>query len=92
MKTFTVEISEAEYKAFAHTALDPQDWINNIVHEYCRASMEKIFQDEVARMLQDPNIKEIPADREAVVLAANIESAAEIMARLNAETSPVINK
>jgi hypothetical protein len=38
--------------------------------------MEEIFQAEVARMLADPSVTEIPADREAVVIAANIESAA----------------
>jgi hypothetical protein len=39
--------------------------------------MEEIFQTEVQRMLADPNTTEIPADREAVVLAANIKTAAE---------------
>jgi hypothetical protein len=39
--------------------------------------MEEIFQMEVQRMLADPTITEIPADREAVVLAADIQSAEE---------------
>ena len=32
---------------------------------------------EVARMTADPDITSIPADKDAVVLAANIKSAAE---------------
>jgi len=77
MNTFTVELTDAELKALAFVAFDPQDWIDNAVHERCRIAMEEIFNMEVQRMLQDPSITEIPADREAVVLAANIKSAAE---------------
>lgn len=90
MKTFTVTVSDAEYKAFAYTALDPEDWVENVVREYCRTSMERVFQEEVARMLQDPNIKEIPADREAVVLAADIESAAETMERMTQRDEGIV--
>ena len=39
--------------------------------------MDEIFQMEVQRMLSDPNTTEIPADRETVVLAADIKTAAE---------------
>ena len=77
MNTFTVELTDAELKALAFVALDPQDWIDNAVHERCRVAMEEIFTMEVQRMVQDPSITEIPADREVVVLAANIKSAAE---------------
>jgi hypothetical protein len=80
MNTFTIQLTDAELKALAHIALDPQDWINNAVKERCRLAMEEIFQTEVQRMLADPDITEIPADRETVVLAANIKSATEINA------------
>ena len=46
--------------------------------------MEEIFQAEVARMLADPSVTEIPADREAVVLAADVLSAAERQASISA--------
>jgi hypothetical protein len=78
MNTFTVELTDAELKALAHTVWDPQDWIDNAVHEQCRRAIEEIFQKEVQRMLLDPSITEIPADREAVVLAADIKTAKEI--------------
>ena len=73
----TVTLTEAEAKALAYAAVSPQGWVDNAVHERCRIAMEEIFQIEVARMLADPNITEIPADREAVVLASNLPSAAE---------------
>ena len=77
MNTFTTTLTDAELKALAHVALDPQEWIDNAIHERCRLAMEEIFIAEVARMVADPSITEIPADREVVVLAADIKSAAE---------------
>lgn len=88
MNTFTVELTDAELKALAFVALDPQDWIDNAVHERCRIAMEEIFTMEVQRMVQDPSITEIPADREVVVLAANIKSAAERQAEY-VESAPL---
>ena len=73
----TITLTEAEAKALSYVALSPQEWAENAVHERARIAMEEIFQIEVQRMLADPNTTEIPADREAVVLAANLPSAAE---------------
>lgn len=73
----TITLTEAEAKALAYVAYSPQEWADNAVHERARIAMDEIFQIEVARMLADPNTTEIPADREAVVLAADIQSAAE---------------
>lgn len=72
-----ITLTEAETKALAYVAFDPQEWAENAVKERARIAMEEIFQEEVVRMLADPNTKEIPADREVVVLAANIKTAAE---------------
>jgi len=74
---YTVTLTEAQYKALAYVASDPAEWIQNAASERARIAMEEIFQMEVQRMLADPTITEIPADREAVVLAAEIKSAAE---------------
>jgi len=74
---YTIILTEAENKALAYVAATPAEWIQNAATERARIAMEEIFQAEVARMLQDPDIKEIPADREAVVLAADIKSAKE---------------
>jgi hypothetical protein len=72
---YTITLTEAQDKALAYVALDPKEWIQNAVSERARIAMEEIFQAEVARMIADPSVSEIPADREAVVLAANIVSA-----------------
>jgi hypothetical protein len=81
---YTITLTEAENKALAYVALDPTFWIENVVKERCRVAIEEIFQAEVQRMLSDPTITEIPADRDAVVLAANVKSAAERQAEIEA--------
>lgn len=78
-----IKLTEAESKALAYVAYDPQDWAENAVKERARIAMDEIFQAEIARMLADPSITEIPADKESVVLAANIQSAAERQAEAN---------
>jgi hypothetical protein len=74
---YTVTLTEAEQKALAYVAADPNAWIQNAVKERCRLAIEEIFQMEIQRMVADPTITEIPADRDAVVLVADILSAAE---------------
>jgi hypothetical protein len=77
MNTFAVTLTDAELKALAWTSADPQEWIDNAVHNRCRIAMDEIYQMEVERMTADPNITSIPADKEQVILAADILSAAE---------------
>jgi hypothetical protein len=74
---YEIELNEAEVKALSYVAYDPKEWIQNAASNRARIAIEEIFQQEVDRMLADPNITEIPADREAVILAANIQSAKE---------------
>lgn len=73
----TITLTDAQYKALAYVAVDPQEWIQNAANARSASAMEELFQDELKRMLQDPTVKNIPADRETVVLASNLPSAAE---------------
>lgn len=74
---YIIKLSDAEQKAMEYITVSPADWINNAVKERARLAIEEIFQIEVERMLSDPNITDIPADRESVILASNIKLAAE---------------
>jgi hypothetical protein len=85
MAEYTVTLTEAQEKALAHVAYDPQEWIQNAVSERARLAMEEIFNNEVQRMLADPNVTEIPADRETVVLAADIKTAKQMSDEAAAE-------
>lgn len=68
MMDVKVTLTEAEYKALSLVSNSPEEWIQNAVAERSRVAMEEIFQLEVARMIQDPSVTEIPADKETVVL------------------------
>ena len=77
MTTLTIELTAAQEKALAFVAFSPQEWAENAVHNRCRIAIDEIYATEVARMTADPEITSIPADKDAVVLAADIQSAAE---------------
>ena len=73
----TIELTAAQEKALAYVAASPQDWAENAVHNRCSQAIDEIYNMEVARMTADPDITSIPADKDAVVLAADIKSAAD---------------
>jgi hypothetical protein len=83
MTTYTITLSAAEDKALKSVALSAQDWIDNAVHERCRIAIEEIVNAEVQRKLAAG--QSITGSKDDIVLAANIESAAERQARLDAE-------
>lgn len=84
----TITLTDAEYKALAYVALDPKEWVQNAATARAIAGMEEVFQAEVQAALADPKTKSIPADREAVVLASKLPSAAEREALLM-QTTPL---
>ena len=75
--TYTVSITDAEKKALEYIALSVQDWIDNAVDNRARIAIDEIYNAEVARMTADPSITSIPADKDAVVLAADVQTAAQ---------------
>ena len=77
MHTYTIELTDAEVKAMEYVALDVQEWADNALKNRARIAMDEIYDTEVKRMTADPEITSIPADKEAVVLAADIKSAAQ---------------
>ena len=82
-KTYTITLSDAEDKALGVAALSQQDWIDNVVHNRCRIAIEEIVAAEVERITAIGGT--ISGTKEDIVNAANIESAAEKQARIEAE-------
>ena len=78
--TYTVELTEAQQKALEYVAVDPAEWIRNVVHNRCRMAMEDIYNSEIERMTNDPNISAIQADKNHIVLDAEIQTAAQAQA------------
>jgi hypothetical protein len=70
-----INLTEAETKALAYVAFDPQEWAENAVKERARIAMEEIFQAEAQRMLADPTVTSIPAD---IKSAAERQAEAEL--------------
>ncbi len=83
MATYTITLSDAEDKALGAVALSPQEWIDNVVHERCRVAIDQIVSTEVQRKLAAG--ESITGSKDDIVMAANIESAAERQARFAAQ-------
>lgn len=83
MTTYTITLSAAEDKALGVVALSQQDWIDNAVHERCRIAIDEIVNVEVQRKLAAG--ESITGSKEDIVLAANIESAAQRQIRFETE-------
>lgn len=82
-KKYTITLSDAENKALSVVAYDQKEWIENAVHERCRIAMDEIVQKEVERLLAEG--KPITGSKDDIVLAADVETAAERHARIIAE-------
>ena len=85
MTTYTIELNDAETKAMEFVAVSVQDWADNALQNRARIAMDEIYDAEVQRMTNDPTVTAIPADKEAVVLAAEVKSAAVRNAEAEAE-------
>jgi hypothetical protein len=83
MATYTITLSNAEDKALKTVVLSAQEWIDNAVHERCRIAIDSIVNDEVQRKLAAG--ESITGSKDDIVMAANVESAADRQARLEAE-------
>ena len=89
MTTYTITLSAAEDKALHVVALSAQDWIDNAVHERCRLAIEEIVNAEVQRKLaaNEP----ITGSKDDIVMAADVETAAEKAERIAAEIAAQSN-
>jgi len=90
MTKYTITLSPAEDKALSVAAVDQNDWIQNVVHERCRVAIEEIVLAEVQRKLAAG--EPITGSKEDIVLAADIETAAEREARIQAEMAELRNQ
>jgi len=83
MTTYTVTLTDAEDKALHVVAMSAQEWIDNAVKERCRLAIDEIVNAEVQRKLAAG--ESITGSKDDIVMAANVESAVEKQARLEAE-------
>lgn len=65
---YTVSLTETEKKAMEYIAFDPQDWINNVVHERARIAIDEIVKIAVEKFLELGQT--IPGSKEEIVSSA----------------------
>ena len=82
-KTYTITLSDAQDKALSVIALSQQDWIENFVFHRADVAIDEIVNAEVQRKLAAG--QPITGTKDQIVLAANVETAAERCARIQAE-------
>jgi hypothetical protein len=81
-RTLSVELTDAEYAALAHIAVDPEDWFQDMVRLRCRNTIAEIADAKIQEMIADPTVASIPADKtqvfETELAAGRVKSAAQM--------------
>lgn len=88
MAEYIITLSNAEDKALHFIAVSGNDWIQNAVHERCRAAIDEIVRAEVERLLESG--LPIPPSKDEIVLQANIKTAAERAAEFAAAAAAAL--
>ena len=88
-KNYTITLSDAQDKALSVVTINSQEWIENAVFERCRVAIEEIVNAEVQRKLAAG--ESISGTKEDIVMAADVETAAERNERLAAEEAARAN-
>lgn len=71
MRNIVFEITDNEQKVLAHYCMDPQDWIENAVTHLVSLAKEQIFENELNRILADPDIATMITDKDQIVQMYN---------------------
>jgi hypothetical protein len=77
MSQITFELTDLEATILAHIALDPMDYIANLVEWQANLATDEIVEMEVQRMIADPATTTIPSDRNEILNAAVLVPAAD---------------
>jgi hypothetical protein len=77
MSQITFELTDLQATILAHIALDPMDYIANIVEWQANLATDEIVEMEIQRMIADPDTTSIPSDRNQIVENAVLTPAAE---------------
>ena len=77
MSQITFELTDLEATILAHIALDPLDYISNLVEWQANIATDEIVEMEIQRMIADPNTTSIPSDKNEIVENAVLIPAAE---------------
>jgi len=68
--SLTVQCSDIEYKALQHYMADVTEWLQLTLTGRAGVAIDDLVKREMARMLADPTITNIPADKNTIVMNA----------------------
>lgn len=66
--SYTVSCSNVEDKALAYAMVDVQEWLQKTLTARAFVAMDDVVKSEVERMVKDPSIASMPADKFAIVM------------------------
>lgn len=73
----TIELTDLDEKCMRYAAASPEEWVKNLVESRVYAAKKEIYEAEIRRMTEDPNIDIIPANIDEVVANAEVRYADE---------------
>jgi hypothetical protein len=75
---YTVQISDADYKALCYVTENPNAYVDEHVTEFIRQMKEDLVKEIIKSELNKPGTRSIPADKEELLARANVKTAAQI--------------
>jgi len=88
--TFTVQISDADYKALCYVTDNPNQYCDDKVTEFIEQMVETVAQQLIREEFSKPGTRSIPATRDGVIEAATLKTAAQHMAEETARMERMI--
>ena len=69
----TIELTAVEYKALSCICSNVHEWVDNAATARAYVAYDEIVTKEVARMMADPTIQSIPANKDEIVMSASLD-------------------
>lgn len=81
----SVIINDVQKRALEHVMYDIQDWLQNAIEVRAEAAIEELLKVETERLIKDPSVQSIPANRDEIILNCPIETAKQKTIRVQQE-------
>jgi len=71
MRNIVFEITDNEQKTLLHFCRDPQDWIENAVNHLIYQARDRLYEAELTRILDDPDVATLTTSKDQIVQQYN---------------------
>ena len=69
--SITIELTSVQFKSLSCACSNVQEWVDNAATARAYVAYDEIVAKEVARMMADPTIQNIPANKDEIVMNAS---------------------